>query len=416
MRVSVVLEHRFERTPDGRVWTDGPFPYTFFTRYLETFESVRVLARVWRVPERRAGRQAASGDGVAFFEVPYYHGAFRYLLRRGAIRRALSQGLEHADPVILRVPSQVAIDAAHLLEAQHRPYAAEVVGDPCDAFAEGSFRHPLRRWMRSYHTRALAAICRSAAATAYVTTNALQQRYPPAPGRTTTNYSSVELQDEAYVETPGAGPESATRLISVGSMEHLYKGHDTLLEAVALCRQDGLDLHLTLVGDGINRPWLEAKAERLGLAAAVTFAGQTPSGQAVRDLLDQADLFVLASRQEGLPRALLEAMARGVPAVSTTVGGIPELLDPDSLVQPDNPWALAELLRAVCADRLRRTQMAALGLAVARRYHDRELEPRRREFYQHVRRLAESDLKRFPEGDDRCAVEPCSKCAPDPQS
>ena len=415
MRVSVVLEHRFERTPDGRVWTDGPFPYTFFARYLDVFDSVRVFARVRPAPEVRDGLRAASGEAVSFFDVPYYHGVGRYLLQRRAIRRALAGGLAAEDPVVLRVPSQVAVDAAHVLEAQGRRFAAEVVGDPHDAFANGSFRHPLRPLLRWRHTRALVRMCRQAAATSYVTAEALQRRYPPAPGRVTTHYSSVELPDEAYVQTPPPAPETASRLISIGSMEHLYKGHDTLLEALALCRHQGLDLSLTLVGDGLNRPWLQGKADNLGLTGAVSFAGRAPSGQAVRDLLDQADLFVLASRQEGLPRALLEALARGLPAVSTTVGGIPELLEPDVLVPPDNPWVLSELLRAVCSDRPKRDRMAALGLAVAQRYHDRELGPRRRHFYQQIRRLAESGLMRISEGDDLSALKPCSKCARDPQ-
>ncbi len=390
MRVAVVLEHRFERTPDGRVWTDGPFPYSFFTRYLEGFDAVRVLARVQAVEAEANGRLRADGDAVEFFDVPCYRGLRQYLSRRGAVRRSIEAGLEPTDAVILRVPSQVAVVAGKILRRRGTPFAAEVVGDPCDALAAGSFEHPLRPLLRVAHQRALAWQCRRAAATAYVTASALQRRYPPAPGSPTTHYSSVELRDEAFVETPPAAPAEVRLLLSVGSMEHLYKGHDTLIEALARVRERGLEMRLTLVGDGRFRATLEERARRMGVREAVTFAGQEPSGEAVRRRIDAADVFVLASRQEGLPRALLEAMARGLPAIATRVGGIPELLADEDLVPRDDPAALAQALEDVAGDAARREGMASRNLATAREYHDLAMSRRRRELYSAVRRLVEA--------------------------
>src|SRR6185295_5192765 len=92
-----------------------------------------------------------------------------------------------------------------------------------------------------------------------------------------------------------------------------YKGHDVLVEALARCRARGIAVTLTIVGDGMHRPALEAQVRALGVGPYVRFAGQLTAGAEVRRELDTADLFVLASRQEGLPRAMIEAMARGIP-------------------------------------------------------------------------------------------------------
>lgn len=100
-----------------------------------------------------------------------------------------------------------------------------------------------------------------------------------------------------------------------------------------------------LAGTGVAPAWCTSAtggsghvsnsfAGRLGVADRVTFVGTVPAGAAVRAHLDAADLVVVPSRTEGLPRALIEAMARGLPAVGTTVGGIPELLADVDLVPP----------------------------------------------------------------------------------
>ena len=74
MNVVVTVEQRFDSTPDGKVWTQTSFPYSFWTRYLEVFEGVRVVARVRAVPSVPSDWKRADGEGVSFIAVPYYIG------------------------------------------------------------------------------------------------------------------------------------------------------------------------------------------------------------------------------------------------------------------------------------------------------------------------------------------------------
>src|SRR5207302_3928988 len=129
----------------------------------------------------------------------------------------------------------------------------------------------------------------------------------------------------------------------------------------------------------------EARAKALGLNGAVQFRGQVVSADAVRAELDRADLFVLPSRQEGLPRAMIEAMARGLPCIGSTVGGSPGLLPVEDLVPPGDASALTRKIHDVLGDPQRMARMSARNLEKAREYRKDVLSERRRVFYEHVK-------------------------------
>jgi len=130
---------------------------------------------------------------------------------------------------------------------------------------------------------------------------------------------------------------------SVGCLA-LRKDYGTLLAALAELRRRGRPFRAVLVGDGPERAALEARAGELGLDDVVRFLGERPD---VERLLLGMDVFVLSSREEGIPNALLEAMAAGRPSVVTDVGGNREVLadgDTGWIVPPAAPVPLADAL------------------------------------------------------------------------
>lgn len=116
-----------------------------------------------------------------------------------------------------------------------------------------------------------------------------------------------------------------TRLLCVGRLTPA-KGQMVLLQAVQALVQKGVPLQLRMVGDGPDRPKLEAATQQWGLQGHVQFLGSVGQAQ-VRDEMAHADLFVLPSFAEGIPVVLMEAMASGLPCVSSPVNGIPELIE-----------------------------------------------------------------------------------------
>lgn len=387
MRVSVVLEHRFDRTPDGRVWTQAMFPASFWQRYLSVFGGVRVVARTREVAEVPADYQRADGPGIELFEVPYYLGPAQYLRKARQVQASLRGTLDAQDAFIFRVSSQLASHLTPQLTRARRPFALEVVCDPWDVFSPGAARHPLRPWFRRRFAARLRAQCRQAAAVAYVTREALQARYPASSDAFTSHYSSVELPAEAYAAAPRQDypDERRVRIVSVGSLAAAYKGVDVLIESVARCIQNGLDAELVILGDGLYRSRLEQQATRAGCGDRIQFRGQLRSGSPVWSELDKAHLFVLASRAEGLPRAMVEAMARGLPCLGTKIGGIPELLQSEDLVDVDAVAQLADRIQQVAQDPGRWQRMSERNWERALEYRDDWLQARRVEFYEHVR-------------------------------
>jgi glycosyltransferase involved in cell wall biosynthesis len=393
MNLIVSLEHHFSRTPDGAVWTQTQFPYKFWTRYLAVFDQVQVVARVRDVAVIPEDWQSADGQGVSFAAVPHYQGPWQYLRRARQVRQAVSSAVGPRDAVILRVSSNIAAGIAAGLYKTGHPYGVEVVSDPYDVFAPGAVRNPLRPFFRWWFPHQLRQHCMQACAAAYVTEHALQRRYP-CPSYSI-GVSDVDLPNEAIVAAPrppwsGAGPQT---LIYVGTLAQLYKAPDVLIDAVGACVREGLDLRLVVVGDGRYRAELEARAAMLGLKEHVQFCGQLTAGAAVRSKMDQSNLFVLPSRQEGMPRAMIEAMARGLPCIGSTVGGIPELLPPEDMVPPGDVAGLARKIREVVGDPQRMTGMAIRNLERARTYSELTLHERRIAFYRHVRAETEAWLR-----------------------
>jgi glycosyltransferase involved in cell wall biosynthesis len=146
------------------------------------------------------------------------------------------------------------------------------------------------------------------------------------------------------------------------------KGHRTLLEATARARESHGELHLVLVGSGPLEHDLRETARSLGLVDRVLFVG---SRDDAAQLLPAFDVFALSSRNEGLPIALLEAMAAGVPSVATSVGGVPEVITGGReglLVPYGDATALADALITMLGDPDFRSTASAYAARTSRRF------------------------------------------------
>jgi colanic acid/amylovoran biosynthesis glycosyltransferase len=140
----------------------------------------------------------------------------------------------------------------------------------------------------------------------------------------------------------------AVRIVCVARLEPV-KGHSVLIDAFARIASAGRPVELLLVGDGRLRATLRRRIQALGLEGLVTCTGVVDNGT-LPYLLQTADVFALASYAEGVPVALMEAMASGLPCVATRVNGVPELLvhaRSGLLVAPGDVAALASALNVL---------------------------------------------------------------------
>jgi len=394
MRLCLGMEERFWETADGKVWSAGPCTYSFLQRYLCAYDELRVIARVGQIPEPMPGWKRCDGEGVSFAPVPFYIGPWQYARRMHSVGRAARQAFGPEDSLVIRVVAQIATALEPKLRAG-RPYGLEVVGDPHEVFAPGATQGLMRPVWRWWFTRRQRRACARASAICYVTEGYLQKHYPPNSSAFCATFSNLQLGEESFVGMPRIFEPlpRPVRIITVGALAQPYKGVDVLLDAVTACTQRGCNLELIVVGGGRYLTGLQQHATARGIADRVTFLGEVPAGQAVRDQLDNAHVFVLASRTEGKPRAMIEAMARGLPCIGSDAGGIPELLPPDCIVPRGDATALAEKIAAIYGDQDRLAYMSASNLTRARDYHDSVLDIRREAFLRHVRSRTEEWLR-----------------------
>ena len=135
------------------------------------------------------------------------------------------------------------------------------------------------------------------------------------------------------------------KIIHVSCFEDKSKNISGLLESLKIVEQKGIDFQCTMIGEGMDFDLMKAKAVELQLINKVSFTGLL-EGQKLADELSSGDFLVLSSNYENMPVVILEALASGLPVVSTNVGGIKEMIDETKgiLVEPRNKEALAEAI------------------------------------------------------------------------
>jgi glycosyltransferase involved in cell wall biosynthesis len=173
------------------------------------------------------------------------------------------------------------------------------------------------------------------------------------------------------------GADVDTLLIGAVGRLARVKGHAYFLEAARLILEGVPRARFVIVGDGELKAELKRLASRLGVDHACQFLGARAD---VYDLVSAMDLFVLPSLDEGIPMALLEAMALGAPVVASAVGGIPEVLvdgETGVLVPPANAAALAAACLALARDERRAHAMAAKARSVVERQFSHDMNGQR---------------------------------------
>ena len=362
---------------------------------MQVFDEVVVLARVCDVSEKTRDGIPANGPGVSFLGLPYYIGAWQYMKQHYRLVAAIQQATSYADVFILHIPGRIGTLLWHRLMAEKIPYAVEVIGSSADSRRTAGANFLVRGIHRLLSGQK--EQCENASIASYVTHKHLQSQYPSHCW--SISCSEANLPDESIIGEAelmerirsirnAKDGHRPFRIFHAGSMAALYKAQDVLIEAVSICLNKGLSVELTLLGEGKYRKYYEGKALEFGVNRYVSFLNWLPSVQEVRCQFDKADLFVLPSLTEGQPRVLIEAMARGLPCIGSSVGGIPELLEPEYLVPPGDAASLANKIIEVFNDAGRLERASKRNLEESKMYHITVVNQQRIEFYKKVAELA----------------------------
>jgi len=384
--VNIILEFRFYKDDTGDIYTDASFDYLFWQRYLMVFDEVHIIARAKAVRQTdiTANWKKVTGPHVTFTSIPYYHGVADLAKNMPVVIKEIKKIIAaDNNPYILRMPSIIGVlFFISSRKMNRRVYGVEMVGDPEEVFAS---LPALYKPLGGMFVRRTRSIISRAKAAAYVERAVLPQKYPVAAKVQPYFFSSINLPEHSIVSTAkNKKDRKALHILSIGILDQMYKGPDVLLQALAICKQKGFAFHMTWLGGGLNLERVKQMAAELGIANEVSFKGTITERAKIEEEMDNSDLFVLASRTEGLPRAMIEAMARGLACIGSKVGGIPELLKDEYLFEKENYQQLAELIMGTGNDNNKLAAMSAQNIETAKRYTNSRLDKERVGFYSTV--------------------------------
>lgn len=376
----VATDVRLRQSSEGSILSTHPAAlYKTFAPLTEVYGSVTLLAREAPIGLPSVGR--AGGPGVGLAQVPDFTSR-RTLVKAlfPTLWRTWREAGRH-DMVMGRLPEPLSLLVGWTSVLRRRPFIANVVADPTNPRLGAGI---LSRVADRVVLAATRGLVQRSAATIYVTESYLQGLCPPPSGPTLVR-SNVRMDDTWFLSPREGALGSPPRVVLVGSNQNWDKGQLVLLDAAVLLAREGTTLDLSFVGGGQHVGRLREEAQRRGLPGEVAVLGQVDDREQLAAVLDEHDIFCLPSLSEGLPRAMVEAMARGLPAVGTIVGGIPELLPDDALCAPGDAASLSRALRTVIEDPDPHARSSA-GVATARRVARQARTATLVEFLRHVSR------------------------------
>jgi glycosyltransferase involved in cell wall biosynthesis len=296
------------------------------------------------------------------------------------------------DFIIARLPSNVGSAAIKYARKYKKPYLVEVVGCPWDAYWNHSLKGKI---LAPYSYLKLKRIVKEAPYVIYVTNEFLQKRYPT--NGMSTNCSNVALTEfddkvlKNRLEKIKHIQETHKYIIGTTAAVNVrYKGQQYVIQALGKLKKQGVtNYEYQLVGGGDQR-YLKSIAEKYDVVDQIKFLGAMPHNQ-VFDWLETIDLYVQPSRQEGLPRALIEAMSKAVPSFGARTAGIPELLEGKFIFSNTrkNIDEIIEILKSFDKETL--TKQATRNYEESKKYDKGVIDERRRRFFEEFKKsLAQS--------------------------
>ena len=327
---------------------------------------------VFDVPPASGSRVTATNVRLA--PLPYFPGPRQFYPQLWTMRKRLRAWVEQCDVIHLRVPSPAAIFAFQLARARRTPVFLLVVGDYRALVPHLPYRGLKKQLFGAYvafEEWALGHMTRRALT--FANGRALREKHERDGARVhETKTTTLSEQDIASRADTCASP--LVRLLSVSRIDP-RKGLRVLPAAVAALVAEGVDVALDIVGPTVGqlgeaeRDAIEAEALRLGVTDRVHLKGPVAL-DALLPLYRDYDIFVLPTRPgEGIPRVLMEAMAAGVPVVTTAVSGIGSLIthgENGLLVDESSAEAVAGAVRELLAAPALRQRLIQGGYATAR--------------------------------------------------
>lgn len=381
MKALFVHDHVF--LTDGSHFYSDKLSYSGWERYLVHCSSLTVFSRAKKIITIPSGFPVSSGFRVDFVVGESFTSFKSALKNRFLVKRKMALEIAAHDYLIIRLPSEFGLLAVSLAVRQGKPFIIELAGCAKDAlWFYGSLKAKIYSFVSFFRTR---LAVKKASHVIYVSAEYLQSRYPAASCAVSVNISNVTISkfyDSILCvrEAKIRASKAVVTLGVIGSLKTKYKGVHTAIKALSLLRIRGEQLYnLRVLGAG-DTSYYRLLAVKLQVSDLVFFDGVIAPGDPVLNWIDKLDIYLQPSFTEGVPRALIEAMSRACPAIGSSAGGIPELLENDFIFSPGDAAALASIISNFKEDIA--ISQARRNFSISKLYDYHVLEKRRNSFFE----------------------------------
>lgn len=336
MRGLFIHDHKFPSDGERYYYSYG-FDEEFFRRYLSIFDELNIIGRVKK--QKSLSNDFIVNEGVNFNTISNLKE-----LKQKETRKRILEDIKKSDYLVIRLPSILGFYAVKWAERYNKPYLIEVVGCPWDALAnKGYMQIPIALIITLLMKRTVL----KAKNVVYVTEKFLQRRYPTRGKQIACSNVTLRNVDEEDLlnRLDRIKNHNGEKIIlgTCATIDVIYKGQEDVIKAISKLKQEGFDIEYQLVGGG-SKTYLESVATKYGVLDQIKFIG-TLKHDDVFNWLEQIDIYVHPSKQEGLSRAIIEAMSKGCPIFAANAGGIHEQIDRDFIFEKGNVQAICEIYK-----------------------------------------------------------------------
>lgn len=386
-----IHDHKF-KVNDNMFYSEGKMTDEVLSRYVAFQDSLSIISRIEEIDDPK-GLSKIQGSNVSFFPVKglSFSKIFSYYLL--ANTKLIFSNIIYNDFVVIRLPSFLGIYTLLLNMLIGKKCFIEMVGDPKEALITSRVNINLPfKLFACIFSGLNSFFIKRADGVIYVTQFALQKAYPTNGLADYASNVEISIQEKTTDIDDYKTHGEKFKIGLIGSFNNHYKGINQAITALSFLNGSDENIELHILGSGSLESHYKSLAIKLGVDHLVFFDGILQGGGEVTDWLSALDLYIQPSYTEGLPRALIEAMSVGLPAIATDVGGIPELLSKDSLIKPYDSESLARTIKCFIDSQQLRFEHGKLNYQKSKEYDQSVLKQRRADFWKAARDMVKRSL------------------------
>lgn len=325
--------------------------YDFFkNRYLEFCDEMIISTRSKVIEEftkQNIGYRKTNGEKVTVHPIKNYKDIPDIIKNKKKIISEMDEIIKKCDNLIIRMPSVLGIFACKSARKYKKNYVIEMVACAWDGYMNharfgGKLLAPIMYLKTRYAIKKAPNVL-------YVTKKFLQKRYPNSSNNIGCSDVIIDKINRSYIDKKKKQLEETNckelKIVTVASVQLKYKGQEYVMKAISDLKKGGINIKYYLIGGG-NNERLKKFVKKYNVEDNVFFKGSFSHSEIFK-LLSEMDLYIQPSLQEGLPRAVIEAMSVGMPVIGSNAGGIPELIDHKCIFKKKDAKKIVSMIKNI---------------------------------------------------------------------